>query len=81
MFGIFVLFISPMNTSIVTLGGLHGLHRNFGIRVQWFSISQKVLKEELIVMYIIFLLPFYKMIAYLFPYFEYLYPERSINKL
>lgn len=61
MFGIFVLFISPMNTSKITLGGLHrhGLHRIFGIRVQWFSISQKVL-EELIVMYIIFPLPFYK---------------------
>lgn len=68
MFGIFVLFISPMNISKVTLGGLHRhvLHRNFGIRVQWFSISQKVLKEELIVMYIIFPLPFYKMIAYCF---------------
>lgn len=77
-FGIFVFFISPMNTSKVTLDGLHRheLHRNFGIRVQWFGISQKVLKEELIVMYIIFPLPFYKMIAYLFPYFEYLYPER-----
>lgn len=72
-----------MNTSKVTLGGLHrhGLHRNFGIGVQWFSISQKVLKEEIIVMYIIFPLAFYKMIAYLFPYFEYLYAERSMNKL
>lgn len=55
MFGIFVLFISPMNTSKVTLGGLHhhGLHHNFGIRVQWFSISQKVLKEELCYVYYI----------------------------